>query len=178
MLLTTSWDSTLKVFDEEDPDETYMLRKSSGGHFKDDISSIAFNDHLSLIATGSRSGIVCLWDFETNKLEGICLGLKRGVSSLNFSGEYPVLVGTGFCGIISIWAVRPSPINLRNLCLGRFISLGWNGENFTNIGITSSMLTIVEKKKDYSSDEPEVANAVTRIKHNYTDDFISKVFDI
>ncbi len=74
MLLATSWDSHLKVYDEEDPDETLMLRKSTGGHFKDDISALAFNSHLSLVATGSRSGIICLWDFETNKLEGICLG--------------------------------------------------------------------------------------------------------
>lgn len=74
MLLSTTWDSKLKVFDEEDPDETFMLRKSTGGHFKDDISALAFNEHLSLIATGSRSGIVCIWDFETNKLEGMCLG--------------------------------------------------------------------------------------------------------
>ena len=74
MLLTTSWDSSIKVYDEEDPDDTYLLRKSIGGHFKDDISAMAFSDYLSLIATGSRSGIICIWDFETNKLEGICLG--------------------------------------------------------------------------------------------------------
>ncbi len=74
MLLTTTWDSKLKVYDEEDPEETLLLRTSAGGHFNDDISSLAFNDHLSLIATGSRSGIICLWDFETNKLEGILLG--------------------------------------------------------------------------------------------------------
>jgi WD40 repeat protein len=89
MLITTSWDSSLKIFDEQDPDETLLLRKSIGGHFKDDISAMDFSEHLSLIATGSRSGIICIWDFETSKLEGICLGQKRTVTTLNFVNKYP-----------------------------------------------------------------------------------------
>jgi WD40 repeat protein len=109
MLLSTSWDSSLKVFDEEDADETQLLRKSIGGHFKDDISALAFSDHLSLITTGSRSGIICVWDFETCKLEGICLGEKREVTSLNFVQHYPLIVSTGQCGIVCVWAVRPCP---------------------------------------------------------------------
>lgn len=76
MLISTSWDSQLKVYDEEDPEESFLLRKSIGGHFKDDISALSFSDHLSLVATGSRSGIVCIWDFENCKLEGMCLGQK------------------------------------------------------------------------------------------------------
>ena len=145
MLLSTTWDSKLKVYDEEDPDETFMLRQSIGGHFKDDISALSFDDHLSLIATGSRSGIVCVWDFETNKLEGICLGQKRAVTSLNFvGGQYPLLVSAGQCGIVCIWGVRPCPYEARHVCLGRFVNLGWDGENFTNIAITASFVKVVE----------------------------------
>lgn len=151
MLLTTTWDSNLRVYDEEDPEETFMLRKSTGGHFKDDISSLDFNAHLSLIATGSRSGIVCVWDFETNKLEGICLGQKRTVSSLCFVKEYPVLISMGICGIICIWGVRPCPYEMRHICIGRFINLGWDGENFTNIPIHSGFVRLIEKNKAQES---------------------------
>ena len=144
LLVSTSWDSTLKVYDEEDPEESLMLRKSIGGHFKDDISSLAFCEHLSLMATGSRSGIICLWDFEMGKLEGICLGHKRAVSSLNFIKGYPLLVSTGICGLVCVWGVRPAPHHLRHVCIGRFINLSWNGAYFTNVSITSSFIKVVD----------------------------------
>lgn len=64
MLLSTTWDSYLRLYDEEDPDESTLLRKAFGGHFRDDISALDFSEHLSLVATGSRSGIICIWDFE------------------------------------------------------------------------------------------------------------------
>ena len=38
----------------------------------DEISIIQFNEHLSLIATGSIDGEVCVWDFELSKFEAIC----------------------------------------------------------------------------------------------------------
>lgn len=74
MLISASWDSSINICDEGGPEQTYKLRKSTGGHFKDDISALVFSDHLSLYATGSRSGVICVWDFETSKLEGICIG--------------------------------------------------------------------------------------------------------
>eukprot|EP00347_Sterkiella_histriomuscorum_P016786 403351858 len=173
MLLSTTWDSKLKVFDEEDPDETFMLRKSTGGHFKDDISALAFNDHLSLIATGSRSGIICIWDFETNKLEGICLGQKRAVTSLSFMKEYPLLVSAGQCGIVCIWGIRPCPYEVRNVCLGRFINLAWDGESFTNIGITSIFVKIIENSnndKEIHSPPQKYSRTSTVINTKQEDD--------
>ena len=101
---------------------------------------LSFNKHLSLIATGSRTSVVCVWDFETNKLEGICLGLKGAVSSLSFVEEYPLLVSSGNCGIVCIWGVRPCRHEIRNICIGRFINLGYEGLKFTNIGITSAFV--------------------------------------
>ncbi len=83
-----------------------MLRKSVGGHFKDDIQALAFSEHLSLVATGSRSGIVAIWDFETCKLEGMCLGQKRAVSAVSFCGEYPLMVSMGIDGLVCLWGVR------------------------------------------------------------------------
>jgi len=157
MLLTTSWDSKLRVYDEEDPDETQMLRKSKGGHFNDDISALAFDAHLSLVATGSRSGVVCVWDFETNKLEGVCLGHKRAVAALAFAGAFPLLVGAGQCGLVCLWGVRPSPYEARHVCLGRFLNLGWDGEFFTNIGVTCAFVKVVQRDEDEGKSEKQSA---------------------
>ena len=57
----------MKIYDEEVPEESHMLRHSVGGHGKEDISALAICVDLALIATGSCSGIIALWDFESNK---------------------------------------------------------------------------------------------------------------
>lgn len=60
LLIASSWDSSLKVFDEEIPDSSLLLRHSVGGHIKEDISCTAVCTDLSLVATGSCSGIVAV----------------------------------------------------------------------------------------------------------------------
>jgi WD40 repeat protein len=61
------------VFDEEIPEESNVLRHSVGGHGKEDISCLAVSTDLALIATGSCSGIIAIWDFESNKVESFCM---------------------------------------------------------------------------------------------------------
>ena len=58
------------VWDESNGDESKMVRRVSGGH-KDDITLLAFDSHLSLVATGCINGEITLYDFELSKIEGI-----------------------------------------------------------------------------------------------------------
>jgi hypothetical protein len=37
LLLSSSWDSSLKIYDEENPDASNILRHTVGGHDKEDI---------------------------------------------------------------------------------------------------------------------------------------------
>lgn len=60
VLLTTSWDSELTIFDEEIPEESSRLRRSIGAHFEDDISSLGMSVFHSLIATGSTGGVIAV----------------------------------------------------------------------------------------------------------------------
>lgn len=61
LLVTSSWDSKLQIYDEgELPDESHLLRVSVGGHGKEDISCMSVCDDLALIATGSISGIIAV----------------------------------------------------------------------------------------------------------------------
>jgi hypothetical protein len=57
------------------------LRKLTGGH-KEEITILKYNDHLSLIATGSVDGEVALWDFEMSKLDGICIGHTGDITGI------------------------------------------------------------------------------------------------
>jgi WD40 repeat protein len=68
-LISSAWDSSLKAYDEEIPESSTLLRHSIGGHLREDICAMSVSVELSLIATGSCSGIIALWDFETNKVE-------------------------------------------------------------------------------------------------------------
>lgn len=63
MLVTTSWDSSLQVYDESESDSR-LLRKAIGGCGQEDILCLEVSEHLSLIATGSSGGSVVVWDFE------------------------------------------------------------------------------------------------------------------
>ena len=52
IVLTSSFDSTINVYDEEKPEETPRLRQLTHGHGTSEITCLTFNEYLSLIATG------------------------------------------------------------------------------------------------------------------------------
>lgn len=58
------------VYNEEDTEQTELLRRVTGAH-KDEITIIQYNEHLSLVVTGSIDGEIAIWDFELSKLEAI-----------------------------------------------------------------------------------------------------------
>lgn len=55
LILTSSWDGTICVFDDVEAEDWTILRVMSGGHARD-ITALAFSIHLSLIASGSSNG--------------------------------------------------------------------------------------------------------------------------
>ena len=76
--MSAAWDSALQIFDEEQPDESCLLRVSVGGHGKEDICCMSVSPDLNLIATGSCSGIVVV-SFHTG-LSHLCvvdMGLRE-----------------------------------------------------------------------------------------------------
>lgn len=113
------------IYDEEDNERSEMLRRVTGGH-KDEISIIRFNEHLSLIATGSLDGEVCLWDFEFSKLEGICKGHKLDITGIEFIDPYPLMLTSSMDATLCLWTVRPIPTHLRHFCIHRFINRSWS----------------------------------------------------
>jgi len=66
-------DSSLKVYDEEISESSHLLRQAVGGHQREDVSQLAVSIELGLIATGSCSGIIAVWDFETSRVENYCI---------------------------------------------------------------------------------------------------------
>lgn len=157
MLVASSWDSSLMTYDEENPEESQLLRTSIGGHLDEDIIALTVSDHLSLIATGSSCGSIAIWDFENSKLEGTCIGHTKAVSTLSFLDPYPLLVSCSLDGNMLIWGVRPCELRYKYICLARFINFSFDEdkkeEAETGIAKMFTRLNVTTKI------EPEVAQA-------------------
>lgn len=96
------------VWDESEEESSKMLRRVSGGH-KEDITILACDNHLSLVATGCINGEIALYDLELTKIEGILIGHKGDITGLEFLSPNPMLISTSMDKTMCIWAVRPSP---------------------------------------------------------------------
>jgi WD40 repeat protein len=127
LLLTSSWDSTIRIYDEQEPEESSLLRIMSGAHRDSDIITMDYSSHLSLLASGSANGMIAIWDFESGKIESICLGHHADITALKFIDEYPLLISGSADGTLCLWAVRPSHLHQNNInnCLLRMIHSEW-----------------------------------------------------
>ena len=96
------------VWDESDGEESRMLRRVSGGH-KEEITILAYDNHLSLVATGCINGEITLYDFELSKIEGVLQGHTGDITGLSFISPYPLLVSASMDCTVCVWRVRPAP---------------------------------------------------------------------
>ena len=115
ILISTSYDSMINMYNENNPEETEKLRTLRGGHTIDDkineIWCMDFSVQLNLFATGSSDGLVVIWDFEMSKIDDICF-LPKGKSekiiaySLKFLDPYPILVVAYSDGTLYFWGIK------------------------------------------------------------------------
>ncbi len=82
LLISGSWDSTIKIYDESDPEESQLLRIMAGGHCDTEISALVYSSHHALLASGSVNGIIAVWDFELGKLETLLLEHEGEITTL------------------------------------------------------------------------------------------------
>lgn len=146
-LVAGHWNSRIRCWDVTEPGGEVALRTGSQlDELKEDIMTIAVSQYHSLIATGGTFGTILLWDFELFKVEGVLIGNKMGITSLNFVDKYPLLISTGQCGTVCVYAVRGAPKSIKNMCLARFVNISFDQFGDRNIGITSSTFEIVENE--------------------------------
>ena len=88
-----------------------------------DITCVEISMHLSLMASGDSNGHVVVWDLELTKVDGVLFGHKGAINDIKFIQEYPLLVTASADSTLAIWAVRPAPIEIRNVCLTRFMNI-------------------------------------------------------
>lgn len=138
VLITASWDSTIKIYDESESDESTLLRVMSGAHRDSDINAMAYSSHLNLLATGSGNGLIAVWDLDLVKLEQVCLGHTSEITAIQFAEPFPIMISSSSDGSICIWGVRPCVELYRYKCIMRILNSVWRDDG-TEVrhGITS-----------------------------------------
>jgi WD40 repeat protein len=115
------------VYDEQDPDSSTILRRVQGAH-KEEITIMAYDYHLSLVATGCINGEIAIYDFEMSKIEGLLIGHTGDITALEFFSPYPLLISASMDSHVCIWGVRPIAQKYLNVCIKRYANYSWNME--------------------------------------------------
>ena len=117
LLIAAYWDSTIRIYNEEDSEDSELLKVLSGGNFqynfndffighdKSEILCLCYSPKLNLLASASRNGMIAIWDIEVGKLETVFQADQHEITALEFSEQYPVLVSCNDNGVLNLWGV-------------------------------------------------------------------------
>jgi WD40 repeat protein len=107
-----------------------LLRSLTGAHTNDNITKLRFNHHLSLIASGSDSGRVAVWDYEIGRLLAFCTGHSEQseITAIEFLSPYPIMVTCATDGKLLLWTVRPVPFVNSYICVAAFNNMSFNSQ--------------------------------------------------
>jgi WD40 repeat protein len=107
-----------------------LLRSITGAHTNDNITKLRFNHHLSLIASGSDSGRVAVWDYEIGRLLAFCTGHNEQseITAIEFLSPYPIMVTCATDGKLLLWTVRPVPFVNSYICVAAFNNMSFNSQ--------------------------------------------------
>ena len=135
ILLSTSYDSLINVYDESNPEDTEQLRSIKGGHTIRgkclEINCLDFSKQLNLFATGSSESLVVVWNFELSKIEDILYLQsfkmdKLNVNTIKFLDPYPLIAVAYSEGSLYIWGTKEQTI--RGNCLLRMRNYAKNSK--------------------------------------------------
>ncbi|EAR91938.2 WD domain, G-beta repeat protein (macronuclear) [Tetrahymena thermophila SB210] len=137
LLIASYWDSTIRIYDESESEESVLIKVLSGAHKDSEIISLSYSAKQNLLASGSANGIVALWDFETGKLEGILKADESEVIQIEFLDPYPVILTTNSAGVAYLWGSRLAPMRYKYKAILKIMNTHWINGVETNITINS-----------------------------------------
>lgn len=105
---------------------------------------MAYDYHLSLVATGCINGEIAIYDFEMSKVEGLLLGHSGDITALEFFSPYPLLISASMDCHVCIWGVRPIAEKYLNVCIKRYMNFSWNKQTQKEVPCIVSRLMLWE----------------------------------
>lgn len=105
ILLSVSWDRSIVLHNELDPEHGVKLREMDRLFLHDgDISCTDYDPKSALIVTGSLDKSVRLWNFESGKLHGKVF-CSADLTSVKFVPQADCVVTSDRSGVLSLWTV-------------------------------------------------------------------------
>ena len=165
MLITSSYDSTLNLYDEEDPEKPIRLRNLSGGHLDYEIVCLEASEHFALIASGGSNGYITLWDFEKSNVEGVCIFHTKEILAMKFLDPYPCLVSSSSDGYVCLWSVRGVNVEHPYTCLCCLMNFNFNRDPIVSSVVLSLATFIVKEKGSPIMNASELSEDQLKIKY-------------
>lgn len=144
-MMLCSTQAEVFVYDESDTEESRLLRRIQGAH-DEEITILAYNFHLSLIATGCINGEIALYDFEMSRLDGLLIGHNGDITALEFITPYPLLFSASMDSSVCIWGVRPILQKYQNVCIKRFQNWSWDHKLNKDVACPVSRMSVWSQK--------------------------------
>lgn len=180
-MMVCSTASEYSVYGEGEPDESVLLRQVRGGH-QQEITIMATDFHLSLIATGCINGEITLYDFEMSKNVGILIGHTENITALKFLPPYPLLISASLDHTVCIWGVRCGDPTLKfqhaNKCLKVIRNTSWHFCKDMPCAVLSILGIFMENQKGikrYTRLRSHQDEIPSKIKGSEISDFLQNI---
>eukprot|EP00698_Gefionella_okellyi_P016802 TRINITY_DN4837_c0_g1_i1.p1 TRINITY_DN4837_c0_g1~~TRINITY_DN4837_c0_g1_i1.p1 ORF type:complete len:989 (+),score=200.34 TRINITY_DN4837_c0_g1_i1:54-3020(+) len=119
IVITGSWDKTVRIHDELEASHGVTI-KTLTGH-QGEVTCIAYSPGMALIASGDTKKEVRIWDFDRAQYDAsLPETFEAEITALTFLETYPALLVADGSGTVTLWAMRPSTIRMH--CVYRFVN--------------------------------------------------------
>ena len=122
LLISASQDSTIRIYDEADPEESTLLKVLCGGKQNSEIIALAYSQQLSLLAAGSANGLIAIWDLITGKMDGLLVNETSEIVAVHFIDPMPLLITGQANGYVSVWTVKSNAKYQRYRCILKILN--------------------------------------------------------
>ena len=115
LLISTSYDGLINVYDEKYVDKSEQIKTIKGGHTISqknyEIICLEFSEYLNIYATSRSDGLIVIWDFKMSKIVHIFtissnLSYKINSNCLKFLEPFPVLASANSDGTLYLFEIN------------------------------------------------------------------------
>lgn len=115
-VISASWDRTILLQDEMDPEAAKLVKAFDGAPHRADITRLALSQDESLLASVASDGTVRVWDVEMTKLDAVLHQAPGHVATdAVFLGAVPALALCTSGGAVELWTARGATLKYKRI---------------------------------------------------------------
>ncbi|KAG2374164.1 hypothetical protein C9374_011001 [Naegleria lovaniensis] len=147
--ISSSYDKSLKIWNLQNNTCMNTLINSKLGHDKA-IKTFLWNN--SLICSGGRDGLVCMWDVQSGDLISVGDEHKAPVQCLVSDESRDTILSGGMDGSVQIWDLRTANNigGAENVIRGSINDMKLANENMLVVGGSDKTIRVLDPRKNYA----------------------------